>query len=500
MNSGLTDVNLEAEKPRPRFALWGYIAVLLICAIPFFGHLDEAPIVLFDEQRLATNALEMNASGDLIVTTYDGKPDYSNTKPPLMIWLQAVSMRVLGENEMAVRLPSALAALATCLLLYSFCIGKFGSPLLGLCAATILCSTQGYTDIHGVRTGDYDGLLTFFTTAYCLAWFSYIEERRTSQLYFFFAALLLAVLAKCTEACIMLPALAIYTIAGRQTGIVLRNRHFYFGMLVLVVPVAAYYAIRQHLDPGYLDAVWKMDIGGRYGEALSRAQSPNYYVMMLLTGTNMVPWLFAGLAGAAAGAASGKGPLRRLSLFLLLVIAVFIGVLSFSATKFYWYLLPAYPLLALLAAVCFYQLFSALNAVADIKAARFAIPACAFLALLAPYWMALDRATELRLPESMQENMTMGFFMKDVLHGRRRLDNCAVAIESYEGNIRWYFRALAKQGRPVRTIEDRHFEAGQKVAAYQYGLREFIETNYDTRLLEDFRGVHVYQILGPKKS
>jgi len=37
-----------------------------------------------------------------------------NTKPPLMIWCQVISMKLLGINEWAIRLPSALAALFTC--------------------------------------------------------------------------------------------------------------------------------------------------------------------------------------------------------------------------------------------------------------------------------------------------------------------------------------------------------------------------------------------------
>ncbi len=497
MVSGLSTGALQPNGPH-RFAahMWGYLVVVLIAALPLFGHLDELPILLYDEQRLATNALEMNDSGNLIVTTYDGAPDYSNTKPPLMIWLQAASMQLFGDNELAVRLPSALAALATCLLLYAFCARRLRSPLTGICAVAVLCTTHGYPDIHGTRTGDYDALLTFFTTAYCLLWFVFLEERRNRTLYFFFGALLLAVLTKCTAACLMLPALAVFTICRGAIGPLLRNKHFYFGLLLLILPVATWYAVRQHLDGGYLNAVWKMDLFGRYNEALSFPRSPGYYIGMLFGGS-FSPWMPLALAGVAAAVHSGNGATRRLSLYLILTVGVFIAVLSFSVTKFYWYLLPAYPLLAILSAMGLRTIISALSTTIGRSRRTISIVTAAstILIFLFPYRAALDRTLGVELSESMRENAMMGFFMKDVLHGRRSLGNCSVAIESYEGNIRWYFKVLARQGRPVTTVEDRRFQAGQKVAAFQQDMKEFITSHCKTRLLEDFRGVHVYEIL-----
>jgi 4-amino-4-deoxy-L-arabinose transferase-like glycosyltransferase len=75
---------------------------------------------VWDEIRLANNTIEMVDTGNLLVTRYDGKPEVWNTKPPLQIWLEALSVKVLGIQSLAFRLPSALAALATVLLLFRF--------------------------------------------------------------------------------------------------------------------------------------------------------------------------------------------------------------------------------------------------------------------------------------------------------------------------------------------------------------------------------------------
>lgn len=43
-------------------------------------------------------------------------------KPPLAFWLEALSFKMLGINEFAVRLPSLLATLATLWLLWRFAL------------------------------------------------------------------------------------------------------------------------------------------------------------------------------------------------------------------------------------------------------------------------------------------------------------------------------------------------------------------------------------------
>ena len=121
-------VQLFKRKPA---LLYGILAALVI-AIPFFGHLDEQPIERYDEMRNAQSALEMNHTGRLIVTTFQYQPETWNTKPPLFIWILALSQRLFGYNETALRLPSALAATLICLMLFLFAHRRTGSWLVGV--------------------------------------------------------------------------------------------------------------------------------------------------------------------------------------------------------------------------------------------------------------------------------------------------------------------------------------------------------------------------------
>ncbi|HET6317915.1 MAG TPA: hypothetical protein VFG86_15785, partial [Chloroflexota bacterium] len=73
------------------------------------------PLVDPDEGRNAEIAREMATSGDLIITHLAGMPYLD--KPPGLFWGAALAIRLLGATPRAVRLPSALAACATLIVL-----------------------------------------------------------------------------------------------------------------------------------------------------------------------------------------------------------------------------------------------------------------------------------------------------------------------------------------------------------------------------------------------
>ncbi len=51
------------------------ILMLLVVSLPVFVHLDDAPVQLWDESRLAMSALEMSQTGDLLVPSFQHSPD-----------------------------------------------------------------------------------------------------------------------------------------------------------------------------------------------------------------------------------------------------------------------------------------------------------------------------------------------------------------------------------------------------------------------------------------
>jgi len=92
----------------------------VVALYPLVAFIDASPLYLWDESRQAANAIEVYSNHNWIVTYYDGSPDMWNTKPPLLIWLQVLSMNILGCTVMAFRTPSVLGAFATTLSLFFF--------------------------------------------------------------------------------------------------------------------------------------------------------------------------------------------------------------------------------------------------------------------------------------------------------------------------------------------------------------------------------------------
>lgn len=81
--------------------------------VPFLG---AVPLFDWDEINFAENAREMLATGDYLNVRVDFLVFYE--KPPLFIWMQALSMHIFGVNEFAARFPNAVAGFFTLLVFF----------------------------------------------------------------------------------------------------------------------------------------------------------------------------------------------------------------------------------------------------------------------------------------------------------------------------------------------------------------------------------------------
>src|SRR5262249_35672002 len=123
-----------------------------------------------DEGNNAQCAREMYEANDWIVPTFNYA--YRIDKPALLYWLQMSGYHLFGVNEFAARLPSALAALGTILLLYELGRRMFGAGA-GLLAGLILASTTLFCG--AAHFANPDALLCFCTLL-CLYFFWWCYE------------------------------------------------------------------------------------------------------------------------------------------------------------------------------------------------------------------------------------------------------------------------------------------------------------------------------------
>ncbi len=132
---------------------WGWLGAFLLLAYFLLG-LGQSLLFDVDEGAFSEATREMVVSGDWGHTTLNGADRFD--KPIGVYWLQAISVKVFGVNEFALRLPSALAAWLACLALAWAAFQAWGVRAAML-AAMVFASSLGPWAM--ARTATADALL-----------------------------------------------------------------------------------------------------------------------------------------------------------------------------------------------------------------------------------------------------------------------------------------------------------------------------------------------------
>lgn len=138
---------------------------LVICVVSvFFVHLGSAKLWDRDEPRNSRASHEMLARGDWIVPTFND--ELRAHKPVLLYWTQMTAYSWLGESEFTARLPSALSALLSALVIAVLASrlsgSKAGINREGWLAAGALGTCMFF--VLAGRAATPDGLLVAFST------------------------------------------------------------------------------------------------------------------------------------------------------------------------------------------------------------------------------------------------------------------------------------------------------------------------------------------------
>lgn len=148
-------------KVRPRTLPWLIAVWLFLLALAALR-----PLSVPDEGRYAEISRWMLVSGDWLVPRIDGLPFFH--KPPLMHWLQASIMAVLGPTPWAARLMPALAA---ALMLAGLYLGarRMAGEALAARAALMMAASLGF--LLGGQYINHDMLVAAWiaTAIWCFA-------------------------------------------------------------------------------------------------------------------------------------------------------------------------------------------------------------------------------------------------------------------------------------------------------------------------------------------
>ncbi|MEI6246322.1 MAG: glycosyltransferase family 39 protein, partial [Acidobacteriota bacterium] len=286
---------------------------------------------------------QMVLTGDFVSPSFNGEPRFN--KPVLSYWVVAGFYKVFGVSVTSERIAIAFGALM--IIGATFMIGRtLGGNDAGTLAALIVASAPRV--MLWSRRILIDIYLTSFLSVALMAFVlarAHPEHRRR-WLLLMYAALGLATLTKGPVA-LVLPGLilAIELVAARRLGD-LRRLMLPIGLLIVVAIVAPWYVLDfqrhgwQHIHDFFVGENLK-----RYSDTYGlQHRGPLFYLPVLLT--DLLPWsLFLPAAIWSVWRARDE----RLRL-LLVWIAVFVGVFTFSKSKQDLYIFPIVPAVAALIA------------------------------------------------------------------------------------------------------------------------------------------------------
>ncbi|MDD5436584.1 MAG: glycosyltransferase family 39 protein, partial [Candidatus Omnitrophica bacterium] len=320
--------------------------LVLLCAYLFFFKLGGMALTDPDETFYAQTAKEMLARGEWTTPYLLGTPQFE--KPILIYWLIEISYIILGVNETAARLPSAVFALLGVIAIYL--LGKLlFNKRAGFLAALILAASVEYVVLS--RACITDMVLTVFMLLGILFFFyAYLEGKR----YFYIlssAAFAFSVLAKGPVA-IVLPVaifLAFAFIAGDPKA--LRRVPLGWCILAFVIISGPWYYLAYKLHgKEFIDAFFGFQNVTRFMQSEHRIGSQFYYNIPILFG-GFFPWSvflpFASWYGFKKIRSGTKAEKSGIIFLFIWFLAIFI-FFSISRTKLPTYIFPSFISLALI--------------------------------------------------------------------------------------------------------------------------------------------------------
>jgi len=452
------------------------------------------PIYIWDEARLASNAIEMSITNDIIVTHYEGKPDLWNTKPPLLIWMQAGLIKLIGINELAIRLPSAIAGLITCFALFFFLKRHTKNYWFGFIAALVLVTSQGYVGYHGTRTGDYDALLILFITLFSFSFYNYLSIGKIIHFKLFFLYLTLAILTKGIQPLIFLPGLLLIGFLNhKDSGIKFQFKSTVFYSIFCIAVVAGYYFIRETQNPGYLKAVIENELGGRYLKTIeSHDHGFTFYYDNILN-KQFNYWYLPMFIGVFIGLLNKNTTVKKLSIFCMILTLFYFLVISCAQTKLEWYDLPIFPFMAILCSISIYELFLLVKHIPQFaERLKFNIAPyiILFFIFLFPYRAIIDKVYFPKMYD--YNNESIPFILKNL---PSEVKTCVICWDNgYGPQINFYITKLSKQNITCYYKYYKDLSPGDVAIASQEYEKEYIEANYKTTLLLERAAAKMYKI------
>lgn len=328
--------------------------ILILISFPMiFGWLGSNHLVPWDESIYAKISKNMVLSNDYLVMKWQpDKPWYE--KPPLYMWLMAFSMKLFDFTSYAAKLPSAIFGFLTLLVIYSFAQKLFNRTSAFL-ASFVLLTTVHFLYYSRMAMTDITNI--FFMT---YALYLYYLAKETEKLkYWIFSGLFIG-LAVMTKGVIgFIPYVIIglyelYLLISKQQKIDLWLIKKYLSLFMVSVVVFLPWHLEMYKIFGmtFINQYLGYHVIARATEAIEDKGQPWwwYFVVMKVSMRIWFVALLASLPWFILNLVNNSQKIIEKNKYVLLTIwSVFIiFFFSIAKSKLVWYILPVYPVLAII--------------------------------------------------------------------------------------------------------------------------------------------------------
>jgi 4-amino-4-deoxy-L-arabinose transferase-like glycosyltransferase len=320
---------------------------VLICSVPAFYLLDVPSIYIWDEAVYVNAAWDM-AHGQSWLLPEEGS---YNTKPPLVLWLQAISLWLFEVPELAVRFPSALSVTGI-LIMMVFALRRWGADQwTRILVMAAFVGHEGFIRHHISRTADLDAVMTLFVSGYVFVALDGLYFKRWSLKHtiWFFMMLTGAFYAKSIAGWLMLGPLGVLWIFSPIRYELLKRR-FWWGAIASVAACLIYYVFRASAQPGYLALTWYSEYMRMFHNVMPWHEQPlSYYFINFISLKTFSPWIFLVALAVVIGWIKIREKITRQQLIRWTCISFgYLILISIPAVKLEWYDAPVYPFFALI--------------------------------------------------------------------------------------------------------------------------------------------------------
>lgn len=295
------------------------------------------------------------------------------------------------------------------------------------------------------------------------------------------------------------PGLLLYALYQKKVIATLRTRHFYFGLAAFLVIGLGYYLLREHYNPGYLKAVSENELGGRFAKVNEHHSGDGLFYIHDLADYGFAPWYFLIPIGIALGLLNKDRRIKQLTVFTSVILFTHLVIVSLSATKINWYVLPEYPFMAMLAAIPIYTACCLLVEWDLWKQVltRNILPYLLIVFIFyRPYNAIVDSVTDPEKFPGADESESMSYLLKLALHGERTIDGYTLVWDTYQANLQWYYMALKTESRNIHFQKSDALTGHEKVIAYKEETKQQIINKFAATKLDSFQNVTMYQLNG----